>query len=239
MSDHPKIAAALAEWRRLEGHQPDGVRMRAALVAGGLSAPPSAPVGVGGGDSEPMTGDLLPCPFCGKSNQDRYPCEWLDGSGANVIRCAWCHGAAPMNVWNRRTAPPSAPVGAGLPPIDEGLVSAADDPRAMNAALVELANALGCDCELSDMLHRVDQLQESHEEVETARDRAAQREAQATDAMRMLWLVVRTAGSPRGVRIDAADLVRTDWGRCALRRDDDLASPGFQLQAVERPETAA
>ena len=60
---------------------------------------------------EPMTGDLLPCPFCGKSNQDRYPCEWLDNSGANVIRCAWCHGAAPMTAWNRRTAPPSAPVG--------------------------------------------------------------------------------------------------------------------------------
>ena len=53
-----------------------------------------------------MTSDvkLLPCPFCGKSNHDRYPCEWLDGSGANVIRCAWCHGAAPMNVWNRRAA---------------------------------------------------------------------------------------------------------------------------------------
>ena len=68
----------------------------------------------GGGDApeaEPMTGDLLPCPFCGKANQDRWPCDWLDGSGANVIRCAWCHGAAPMNTWNRRTAPPSAPVG--------------------------------------------------------------------------------------------------------------------------------
>lgn len=60
---------------------------------------------------EPMTGDLLPCPFCGKANQDRWPCDWLDGSGANVIRCAWCHGAAPMNVWNRRIAPPSAHVG--------------------------------------------------------------------------------------------------------------------------------
>lgn len=73
----------------------------------------SQPMQQGGGEVEPMTGDLLPCPFCGKSNQDRWPCEWLDGSGANVIRCAWCHGAAPMNVWNRRTAPPSAPEGVG------------------------------------------------------------------------------------------------------------------------------
>jgi hypothetical protein len=63
---------------------------------------------VHGEEVEQMTGDLLPCPFCGKSNQDRWPCEWLDGSGANVIRCTWCHGAAPMNSWNRRAAHPSA-----------------------------------------------------------------------------------------------------------------------------------
>lgn len=49
--------------------------------------------------------NLLPCPFCGKSNFDQWPCDWLDGSGANVVRCAWCHGAAPMDVWNRRAAP--------------------------------------------------------------------------------------------------------------------------------------
>lgn len=58
--------------------------------------------------TEPMTGELLPCPFCGKANQDRWPCEWLDGSGANVVRCAWCHGAAPMDVWNRRATNPAA-----------------------------------------------------------------------------------------------------------------------------------
>jgi hypothetical protein len=48
--------------------------------------------------------ELEPCPFCGRGKPfDQWPCEWLDGSGANVIRCAWCHGAAPANVWNRRT----------------------------------------------------------------------------------------------------------------------------------------
>lgn len=45
---------------------------------------------------------LLACPFCGKSDLDQWPNEWLDGSGANVIRCAWCHGAAPAKTWNRR-----------------------------------------------------------------------------------------------------------------------------------------
>lgn len=68
--------------------------------------------------AEPMTGELLPCPFCGKSNQDRWPCEWLDGTGANVIRCAWCHGAAPAKTWNRRTAPaPSVLEGWVLVPV--------------------------------------------------------------------------------------------------------------------------
>lgn len=128
--------------------------------------------------------------------------------------------------------------GTALPPIDEGLVSAADDPQAMNAALVELANALGCDCELSDMLHRVDQLQASHEDVETMRDRLASREAQATDALRMLWLVVRTAGSPEGVGIDAADLLRTDWRDCVLERQDTLGGFGIRLRARIRGEDA-
>ena len=51
-----------------------------------------------------MLEDLHDCPFCGsKGPFDQYPCEWLDGTGHNVIRCAMCHGAAPMTTWNRRT----------------------------------------------------------------------------------------------------------------------------------------
>lgn len=46
--------------------------------------------------------ELLPCPFCGKEAMDQWPNETLDASGDNCVRCAWCHGAAPMNTWNRR-----------------------------------------------------------------------------------------------------------------------------------------
>ena len=45
---------------------------------------------------------LKPCPFCGKSDLDQWPCEFIDGSGTNVVRCAWCHGCAPIAAWNRR-----------------------------------------------------------------------------------------------------------------------------------------
>ena len=97
-----------------------------ALLAEMQAQPTAEAQAQGGGEVvEPVTGDLSPCPFCGKSNHDRYPCEWLDGSGANVIRCAWCHGAAPMNVWNRRTAPPSAPVGVE----DQGVASPGEEPK--------------------------------------------------------------------------------------------------------------
>ena len=50
---------------------------------------------------EKMT--LEPCPFCGHAELfDQWPCEWLDGSGANVVRCPMCHGAAPAKHWNNR-----------------------------------------------------------------------------------------------------------------------------------------
>ena len=51
---------------------------------------------------------LLPCPCCGKPDLERWPCAWLDASGENVVRCAWCHCAAPMSAWNRRAS--TAPV---------------------------------------------------------------------------------------------------------------------------------
>lgn len=53
-------------------------------------------------------GDLLPpCPFCGHSHFDQWPCEYIDASGANVVRCAHCHAAAPMKVWHTLSAHPS------------------------------------------------------------------------------------------------------------------------------------
>jgi len=51
---------------------------------------------------KPAVDSLEPCPFCGKCDLDQWPCADLDGSGANAIRCAWCHGAAPAKTWNRR-----------------------------------------------------------------------------------------------------------------------------------------
>lgn len=55
-----------------------------------------------------MLGDALrPCPFCGHSYFDQWPCEYIDASGANVVRCARCHAAAPMKVWHALSAQPS------------------------------------------------------------------------------------------------------------------------------------
>lgn len=58
--------------------------------------------------------ELLPCPFCGNSDTDKFPCEWLDWSGGNVIRCAWCHGAAPAKTWNRRATAAALSQTAGV-----------------------------------------------------------------------------------------------------------------------------
>lgn len=55
---------------------------------------------------------LPPCPFCGHSDFDQWPCEYIDASGANVVRCARCHAAAPMKVWHTLSAQPS-PGGQG------------------------------------------------------------------------------------------------------------------------------
>lgn len=50
---------------------------------------------------------LRTCPFCGHSDFDEWPCEYIDASGANVVRCARCHAAAPMKVWHALSAQPS------------------------------------------------------------------------------------------------------------------------------------
>ncbi len=68
-----------------------------------------------GGRSGGMVGSgdgLPPCPFCGHSDFDQWPCEYIDASGANVVRCARCHAAAPMKVWHALSAQPS-PGGQG------------------------------------------------------------------------------------------------------------------------------
>lgn len=61
-------------------------------------------------------------------------------------------------------------------------------------------------------------------------------EGQATEALRMLWLVVREAGAPGGVTIPMRSMATTDWSTCALRRDDDLATGGVHLVAVANGE---
>jgi hypothetical protein len=58
---------------------------------------------------------MTPCPFCSHSGPfDEWPCEWLDKTEANVIRCPICHGAAPAATWNRRhLTQPAQAVDAG------------------------------------------------------------------------------------------------------------------------------
>lgn len=116
---------------------------------------------------------------------------------------------------------------------DEAMVDASDDPAAMSAALVELAKALGADCELDDMLHAIDKLQRDAEDVDGLRDQLELVRARETEIMRTLWLVVRIAGGPHGVIIDLASIARADWTRCALRREEQLASGGIRLEAID------
>lgn len=122
---------------------------------------------------------------------------------------------------------------------DESMVDASHDPAAMSAALVELAKALGADCELDDMLHAIDKLQRDAEDVDGLRDSLEQVRARAAEGLRMLWLVVREAGAPDGVTIPMRAMAATDWSTCALRRDDDLATGGVRLVAVSRGEAVS
>ena len=69
--------------------------------------------------------------------------------------------------------------------------------------------------------------------IKRLRESSDRREAQATEAMRMLWLVVRTAGAPDGVTIPLRDAVAMDWSRCALRREDVLGTGDIHLAAVD------
>lgn len=122
---------------------------------------------------------------------------------------------------------------------DEAMVDASDDPAAMNAALIELAKALGADCELDDMLHAIDKLQRDAEDVDGLRDQLEQVRARATEGLRLLWLVVREASGPDGITIPMRSMAATDWSTCALRRDDDLATGGLHLVAVSRGEAVS
>ena len=62
-----------------------------------------------------MAEKMSPCPFCDHSGPfDQWPCEWLDATEANVVRCPMCHGAAPAATWNRRhLAKPAQAVDVG------------------------------------------------------------------------------------------------------------------------------
>lgn len=66
-----------------------------------------APADVQPGGRVRLGDGLRPCPFCGHSDFDQWPCEYIDASGANVVRCARCHAAAPMKVWHALSAQPS------------------------------------------------------------------------------------------------------------------------------------
>jgi hypothetical protein len=84
---------------------------------------------------------LPPCPFCRHAGPfDRWPCEWLDASGANVVRCPMCRGAAPEATWRR------AARRAGLSPVALASIGRGHFgnpiPRAWYAAARELIAVL-------------------------------------------------------------------------------------------------
>lgn len=62
------------------------------------------------------------------------------------------------------------------------------------------------------------------------------REAVATDAMRMLWLVVREAGGT--VSVPLRSMLSADWSACALARSNNLATGDVELFAQAHGETA-
>lgn len=126
---------------------------------------------------------------------------------------------------------PDAPRAVGGEP---ELVDASDDPAAMSAALIDLAKALGCDCELDDMLHTIDQLQRDAEDADPLRDQLELFRAKATDTMRMLWLVVREAGG--AATIPVRSMLTADWSTCQLARSDNMATGDVELFAQVRGE---
>ena len=60
--------------------------------------------------------------------------------------------------------------------------------------------------------------------------------ATSVQALRMLWLVVREAGSPAGVAITRRAMIETDWSRAALQREDDPATGNVRLKAAWRED---
>lgn len=124
-------------------------------------------------------------------------------------------------------------------PDQDTMVDASDDPVAMNAALVELAGLLGCNCERDEMVEAIDKLQRDAEDVDGLRDQLELVRARETEMMRTLWLVVRIAGGPHGVVIDLASIARADWSRCSLRREKQLATGGIRLEAIDTAGRAA
>lgn len=70
--------------------------------------------------------------------------------------------------------------------------------------------------------------------IKRLRESSDRREAQATEAMRMLWLVVREAGGAASIPVQS---MRTaDWSTCQLARSDNVATGDVELFAQVRGE---
>lgn len=121
-------------------------------------------------------------------------------------------------------------------PDQDTMVDASDDPAAMNAALVELAGLLGCNCERDEMVEAIDKLQRDAEDVDGLRDQLEQVRARGVDALRTLWLVVREAGGAATIPVRA--MLTADWSTCQLARSDNLATGDVELFAQVRGEQA-
>lgn len=98
-------------------------------------------------------------------------------------------------------------------------------------ALEEVAFAAGMfQGDLDDRMPEPEVVVERVRQLSRSRGR---NEHQATEAMRMLWLVVRTAGAPDGVTIPLREVMAVDWSRCELQREDVLGTGDIRLRAVD------
>jgi len=148
---------------------------------------------------------LPPCPFCGHSDFDQWPCEYIDASGANVVRCARCHAAAPMKVWHTLSAQPS-PGGQGDALVEAAMViaNAAHDRALMSDILSGMraheaqslrSAILALDAALAARQPVVVDLPESlHDRVEALREVAARQPVGQGDAPPCWWIDHGTYG---------------------------------------------
>ena len=97
-------------------------------------------------------GGLLPCPGCGKSDLDHCPADFVAVNGLTrgmIVRCAWCHFAAPEAAWNRRELCRADPAGGDdYKAIEAALHDAKMTIETLRAGYARMAEAAGCveDC---------------------------------------------------------------------------------------------